>query len=193
MRLLSHTGSVLLVLLLAFLLVAAKPSLADGDLRNLKHIIVIMQENHSFDNCFGALPYAPGTPYHSPGRESKDECGSCPRNDHACVDGLTCQVDAGGNFTCENSNRDNDGSRVAAFHDSRRCVGPDLDHEWANTHREMNFNHPNETLFESLSDGFVRVNDKSEQLDKWRREPDRRPDHGVLPHRDRPEFGPALY
>jgi phospholipase C len=33
-------------------------------LQNLKHIIVVMQENHSFDNYFGALAYMPGGVYH---------------------------------------------------------------------------------------------------------------------------------
>ena len=30
----------------------------------IAHIILMMQENHSFDNYLGALPYAPGSPYH---------------------------------------------------------------------------------------------------------------------------------
>jgi len=29
---------------------------ARGDLHRVKHVIVLMQENHSFDNYFGALP-----------------------------------------------------------------------------------------------------------------------------------------
>jgi phospholipase C len=36
---------------------------ADGHLHKVKHIIIVMQENHSFDNYFGVLPYAMGTPY----------------------------------------------------------------------------------------------------------------------------------
>jgi phospholipase C len=31
-------------------------------LQKVKHIIILMQENHSFDNYFGALAYAPGVP-----------------------------------------------------------------------------------------------------------------------------------
>jgi phospholipase C len=38
---------------------------ADGDLGKVNHIIIMMQENHSFDNYFGVLAYAPGTPYKS--------------------------------------------------------------------------------------------------------------------------------
>ena len=33
-------------------------------LQNLKHIIVVMQENYFFDNYFGALAHAPGGVYH---------------------------------------------------------------------------------------------------------------------------------
>ncbi|HET6935075.1 MAG TPA: alkaline phosphatase family protein [Candidatus Angelobacter sp.] len=138
---------------------------AEGNAHKVRHIIVVMQENHSFDNYFGALAYAPGSPYHSPARNDRDGDGGCRKNDHSCVDGLTCSVDASGQFTCTNSNLDDDGSTVFAFHDSRRCVAPDLDHGWASTHREANFNSPNDTLFQAFMDGFVRINDKTEQLD----------------------------
>src|SRR5262249_23442910 len=74
-------------------------------LQNLQHIIVVMQENHSFDNYFGALAYAPGSVYHPPGADRDDEHGrgdqngrgdedrddgaACHPRDHRCVDGLT--------------------------------------------------------------------------------------------------------
>jgi Phosphoesterase family len=83
---------------------------AGGDLNKVKHVIVIMQENHSFDNYFGALAYAPGTPYHS-GRFG------CRKDDHACVDGLTCKVNKDGTLTCFNANREDNGKLVFAFHD----------------------------------------------------------------------------
>jgi phospholipase C len=151
---------------LAFAMFAARPAQAEGNVHRVKHIIVIMQENHSFDNYFGALAYAPGSPYHSPRRDDGDAGnGGCRKDDHSCVDGLTCQVDGSGNFTCLNSNPDDDGSTVFAFHDSRRCVAPDLDHGWASTHREANFKSPNDTLFQELMDGFVRINDLTEQID----------------------------
>src|SRR5579872_1254928 len=92
---------------------------ADGNLKKVNHIIVVMQENHSFDNYFGALAYAPGSPYHN---------GQCSAGDHACVDGLSCTRDLLGNLTCSNSNLDDDGSTVKAFHELSRCVPPDLDH-----------------------------------------------------------------
>src|SRR6267154_4942813 len=69
---------------------------ADGDLTKVNHIIIVMQENHSFDNYFGVLPYASGTPYHRGG-------GACAPADHTCVDGLRCKRDSAGNYTCTNS------------------------------------------------------------------------------------------
>jgi phospholipase C len=153
---------------LAIVMFGAHTLLAEGNSHRVKHIIIVMQENHSFDNYFGALAYAPGSPYHSPRRDGErdaDDRGGCRAEDHQCVDGLTCKVDAAGNFNCLNSNLDDDGSTVFAFHDSRRCTGPDLDHGWASTHQEANFLNPNNTLAQTLGDGFVRVNDITEQHD----------------------------
>lgn len=149
----------------------ARPALADGDLQNLQHIVVIMQENHSFDNYFGALPYVPGGPYHS--SQGFDfslfggdgDGGGCRADDHRCVDGLACRITATGDLQCFNSNPDADGKRVFAFHDSRRCVAPDLDHEWVGTHHEANFLDPNDALRRFKADGFVRQNDLTEQID----------------------------
>jgi phospholipase C len=145
----------------------------DGGIHNVKHVIVVMQENHSFDNYFGALAYAPGSPYHTPrhagrhhgdGDGDRDDRSGCRANDHDCVDGLSCSVDAAGAFHCANSNLDDDGSTVHAFHDANRCVKPDLDHGWAATHREANFDHPNDRHHSPMT-GFVRVNDETEQHD----------------------------
>ncbi len=128
---------------------------AKGNIHRVKHVIVLMQENHSFDNYFGALPYVPGGPYRA---------GPCDKHDHACVDGLTCSR-GGSGLTCSNSNLDDDGSTVASFHLRNFCVSPDLDHEWPGSHREANFNNPALTRLASPNDGFVRVNDATEQLD----------------------------
>jgi phospholipase C len=136
---------------------APATSLADGNLQNVKHVIIIMQENHSFDNYFGVLPYTPNNPYHA-------ASASCPATDHKCVDGLRC-ASSSGHLTCTNSNLDDDRSTVYAFHATSRCVRPDLDHSWYGTHREMNFNHPNAVLLLAASDGFVRQNDLTEQID----------------------------
>ncbi|HME70426.1 MAG TPA: alkaline phosphatase family protein [Myxococcota bacterium] len=133
---------------------------ADGDLSKLNHVIIVMQENHSFDNYFGALPYVPGGPYHAP---SPSSGGGCSNLDHSCVDGLTCSVDSLGNFTCANSNQDNDGSIVQAFHDPRYCTGPDLDHSWSGSHIEANFLFPFLTIRFSPNNGFVLRNDSTSQ------------------------------
>jgi phospholipase C len=132
----------------------------DDSIHRVKHVIVIMQENHSFDNYFGALAFAPNSPYHSPRRE--DGCGE---DDHRCVDGLDCRADHAGNLHCGNANLDDDGSFVKAFHDPRRCVAPDLDHSWVGTHHEANFRDPNDALSRTRNDGFVLVNDVTEQPD----------------------------
>jgi phospholipase C len=152
---------------------ASSVARADGDLKKVNHIIVLMQENHSFDNYLGALPYAPGTPYHRPdkdhgqGKGNDNDDGGCRDDDHRCVDGLTCTTDKSGKLVCFDSNRDaDDGGRlVMAFHDSRRCVAPDLDHSWLGTHMEANFKHPNRSLKHPKNDGFVAVNDVTEQVD----------------------------
>jgi phospholipase C len=143
---------------------------AQTGLQKVNHIIIVMQENHSFDNYFGALPYAPGSPYHTVrGGEDEDEAGSgargCSPFDHACVDGLSCLPDASGGLHCFNSNFEDNGRRVFAFHEPTRCVIPDLNHDWFPTHQEANFFYPRNTLGQSLNNGFVRVNDRTEQMD----------------------------
>jgi phospholipase C len=162
------------VLLGLVVLGTALPALADGNLQNVQHIVIVMQENHSFDNYFGALPYVQGGPYHSARsfafKGDADDDGvvsfGCDPDDHRCVDGLTCRKTATGDLQCFDSNPDDAGNRVFAFHDQRRCVAPDLDHSWFGTHREANFANPNHTLFDFLANGFVQQNDLTEQLDK---------------------------
>src|SRR2546427_9006348 len=149
-------AALLAALFLPFLLPCN--ALADGDLTKVNHIIIVMQENHSFDNYFGALAYTPGSPYHNGN-------GPCLPKDHQCVDGLICKVDSAGKLTCSNSNPDDNGSMVKAFHEPSRCVVPDLDHSWFGTHREADFFHPNDTLTDFPANGFVRVNDLTEQHD----------------------------
>jgi len=133
---------------LAILMLGVVPAGAEGNIRKVKHIIIVMQENHSFDNYFGALAYAPGSPYHAPDQDldrarDRDDLRGCSKDDHRCVDGLSCTVDKSGLLTCLNANIDEDGHTVLAFHDSRRCVLPDLAHGWGDTHREANFLNPN--------------------------------------------------
>jgi phospholipase C len=150
------------LLAIAFLICVGPPMLAQAQsgLNKVNHIIIVMQENHSFDNYFGALPYAPGSPYHKPHGN-----GGCDPHDHACVDGLSCMLDATGTLHCFNMNLDDNGSQVFAFHESSRCVIPDLNHSWFPTHQEANYANPQNTFGQSLLDGFVRVNDSTEQID----------------------------
>lgn len=131
---------------------------AQEGLGKVNHIIIVMQENHSFDNYFGVLAYAPGSPYHNSSR-------TCPLHDHKCVAGLSCKIDPVHGLTCRNSNPDEDGATVVAFHEPSRCVGPDLDHVWLGTHMEGNYLNPNSTLDAFSADGFVRVNDSTIQID----------------------------
>ena len=143
-----------------------------GGIHRVKHVIIVTQENHSFDSYFGALAYAPGSPYHVPSRSGDgdgdgdgDDRRGCRPHDHACVDGLRCSVDAAGAFGCANPNLDDDGSTVHAFHDPNRCVKPDLDHSWTSTHHQANFDNPNATQRHAPMNGFVRANDETEQQD----------------------------
>src|SRR6266540_2826861 len=129
-------------------------AVANGNLRRVNHVIIVMQENHSFDNYFGALPHVPGGPYHP---------GPCEPKDHACVDGLTCSR-SGVGLACSNSNQDDDGSTVVSFHSRNYCPGPDLRHDWPGSHQEANFSNPAQAALASPNDGFVLVNDGATPL-----------------------------
>jgi phospholipase C len=138
-------------------LLTAMPARADGNLQNVNHIIIVMMENHSFDNYLGVLPYVPGTPYHN--AKGSGITRGCDPSDHSCVDGLNCrQPRNGGALKCRNANKSNTKGRVRAFHETNYCVGPDLDHSWDGTHREVNFKHVNRTLKSPRNNGFVQLN-----------------------------------
>ncbi len=146
-----------LAVIVSALVLCPSPARADGNLNNVNHIILMMQENRSFDNYLGALAYVPSSPYHA----SHGHRG-CPLTDNTCVDGLSCRVLSTGQLACRNSNRGNTGKRVNAFHDPRYCTGPDLDHSWIGSHEEGNFRRPNNMLKSSRNQGFVRVNAQSD-------------------------------
>ncbi|HLK11470.1 MAG TPA: alkaline phosphatase family protein [Candidatus Binatia bacterium] len=141
-------------------LAAARPVLADGNLQNVNHIIIVMQENHSFDNYFGALPFASNTPYHNATGWGRHR--ACAATDNTCVDGLACKLKRGV-LVCRNGNPSNTRGSVKAFHETRYCTGPDLDHSWVGSHQEGNFRRPNNMLRSSPNNGFVRVNAETEQ------------------------------
>src|SRR5438309_3852702 len=129
--------------------VFALPARANGGLERVNHVIIVMQENHSFDNYFGVLPYA-GEPYHP---------GPCRPDDHTCVDGLTCSKQENGRLSCSNSNAHADGSVVRSFHLPTYCPGPDLNHEWPGSHIEANARFPFLSWLASPNNGFVVAND----------------------------------
>jgi phospholipase C len=148
-------GLSLAVALAVATLGVTRPALADGNLQHVNHIIIVMQENHSFDNYFGALAYVPNTPYHSATGWGRHR--ACPSGDNTCVDGLACKVKRGV-LVCRNGNRSNTRGTVRAFHEPRYCTGPDLEHGWVGSHQEGNFRRPNNTIHSSPNNGFVRVN-----------------------------------
>ncbi len=120
-------------------------------LNRVGHILILVQENHSFDNYLGVLPYQSGGLYRPP----KTAGGPCDPDDHRCVDGLTCRH-SGGKLTCSNSNLNTDNqTMVKAFHLTQVCTSSP-NHEWQDMHTEANWNDPNSTIV--LGDGFVRSN-----------------------------------
>lgn len=141
-----------LCLLAAGLSLGSVEAHADGDLRKVNHVVVIMMENHSFDNYFGALPYASHGPYH--------RCKGRVEGDHRCVDGLTC-TGSGSSLNCTNSNPDENGNPVSSFHDPRLCTGSDMDHGWVGSHFEANWMSPISTIVSTPNNGFILRNDVS--------------------------------
>ncbi|MGH7815620.1 MAG: alkaline phosphatase family protein [Candidatus Binataceae bacterium] len=131
----------------------SSPARAASGLMKVKHLIYIMMENRTFDNQLGALPYAPGTPYH--------QCVTNQQklHDHLCVDSLTCTADSNGNLNCANYNLNDQGEEIHAFDDPRICDASGLDHGWGAVHAEVNWEHPGDTFFSTPMDGFVRQNE----------------------------------
>ena len=148
----------ILALLVAACSGSGRPTAQPTGLKKINHIIVVMLENHSFDNYFGALAYAPGSPY-------RTSPAGCAADDHGCIDGLSCIVEPALGLVCTNSNPDDEGGPVAAFHAVSRCTVPDLGHSWTQSHLEANFADPNAALVYSPGDGFVLVNDAIFQPD----------------------------
>ena len=143
----------------AGILAGAPIARADGNLGNLNHIIIVMQENHSYDNYFGVLGYVAGSPYHNAHRRR-----GCDATDTTCVDGLRCKPSVGG-LVCRNHNANTNAPSVRSFHEPRYCIGPDLDHSWVGSHEEANFKHPARTLRSSPNNGFVKVNNTANSPD----------------------------
>ena len=77
----------------------------------ITHVVIVMQENHSFDEYFGMLP-----------REGQPK-----------ADGFSFNR-AGGPV---NSNVATNGKRVTVFHRDELCPGPSAGQSWNSTHREV--------------------------------------------------------
>jgi phospholipase C len=131
---------------------AATPKPTPPGLANLNHVIILIQENHSFDNYYGVLPYAGKTgyfssanPYHPAGS------GGCAAGDSTCVDALACS----GTTPQECSNFNYVGSaREFATHTTEYCPDSPV-HEWTDMHQKANYCDPNSP--NSLNNGFAQV------------------------------------
>jgi phospholipase C len=91
----------------------APPGPSTGDLHKIRHVIVIMQENRSFDHYFGTFPGADGIPM-SGGMPSV--CVPDPVA-HACVTPFhdSADVNSGGPHGQSNAAADIDGGRMDGF------------------------------------------------------------------------------
>ncbi len=93
---------------LALLGLAPGAAAASGSIHNIKHVVMIMQENRSFDSYFGTYPGAGGIP--------ADVCvpdpvhGGCVRPYHDAAD-----INTGGPHGTESSINDIDGGRMDGF------------------------------------------------------------------------------
>jgi phospholipase C len=95
---------------------AQRPSSAPWGIHKIKHIVVIMQENRSFDSYFGTFPGADGIP---PGVCLPDPRGGCVRPYHDPSD-----RNFGGPHATSNAQRDIDGGAMDGF--VRSAVGGTL-------------------------------------------------------------------
>lgn len=137
---------------------AAPTSVATpAGLGHLHHIIVVIQENHSFDNYFGVLPYAGSTAYFSSANPYHAPTGSngCDATDSTCVDGLTC----GGTTpkSCDNFNYKSSKQEFST-HTTEYCPKKP-EHDWAPMHQKANFCDPNSP--DPLNNGFAEVDGSS--------------------------------
>jgi phospholipase C len=92
---------------------AARPRPATG-IHKIKHVIVIMQENRSFDHYFGTYPGADGLPRNADGTfsdcVSNPATGGCEKPFHDTRD-----LNAGGPHGQANATADIDGGRMDGF------------------------------------------------------------------------------
>jgi phospholipase C len=106
---------------------AASPALAAGGIHKIKHVVIIMQENRSFDSYFGTYPGADGIPGLA-GHPGKVPCvpdptrHDCERPYHNRRD-----INAGGPHMAVDAIRDVSGGRMNGFIASVESGHPDTD------------------------------------------------------------------
>jgi phospholipase C len=116
----------LVVAVIPLVLAAPQPASSTRGLQTIKHVIVIMQENRSFDSYFGTYPGANGIPMRhgiptvcSPNPRT----GACDKPYHDTND-----KNAGGPHSAANATADIDGGKMDGFvreaEPARRCLGP---------------------------------------------------------------------
>ncbi len=123
-------------------------------LGNLGHVIIVIQENHSFDTYLGVLPYAGPTSYFSSPSpyHPASGAGGCDPTDSTCVDGLACSgttPQTCGNFNYVNS------EQQFAFHTTDYCPSEAPNHDWGPMHQKANYCDPNSP--DPLNNGFAQV------------------------------------
>src|ERR1700719_383477 len=106
-------GAVVCAILTVGLYARGSQAAGPTGLAKVNHVIIAMQENHSYDSYFGVLALAQGSPYHSPAPGHL----TCAGDPHptTCVERLSCSVHPDGTYTCANSNPDDSGPPVASF------------------------------------------------------------------------------
>src|SRR5580700_2522988 len=86
---------------------------ADEGIQKIKHVVIVMQENRSFDSYFGTFPGADGIPMHdgAPAVCVPDpSSGQCVRPYHDTED-----ANAGGPHGAKAADRDIDGGKMDGF------------------------------------------------------------------------------
>jgi phospholipase C len=136
---------------------------ADPTGGKIKHILILMLENRSFDSYLGQL--ATKGVYQRPSDTGCDYASGANCT-HTEVDGLDCTVDSSNNYSCPNNFNpkgfigtvgtsscmpDPNAGNQTAFHDPSYCTA-DTNHEWDGTHHEFNQCFPAASV--GSNDGF---------------------------------------
>jgi phospholipase C len=103
------------------------PSVAQGGIHKIRHIVIIMQENRSFDSYFGTYPGADGIPGLA-GNMGKVPCVPDPAR-HDCQKPYhdSAMSNAGGPHMAIDAIRDMNGGKMNGFIGSVETAEPDTD------------------------------------------------------------------